>query len=192
MKEEDKKKTNNKFDSWVRGLDANALNLWREAMAQIRQLHGDVWNGVRFFLTVNGIIVAAIIAIFRLDRTLPMGIIIAILAIIGLFLTLIAINILGKHREYYLGMLLRKTLLEKELGYYDVHIRGVDLSFPWSVDVQYIDDMALDPNKWKKEQRFRKGTISRLLWLTYWLFVAIYIASLIAVIVGEWRGCFAY
>jgi len=54
-----------------------------------------------------------------------MGIIIVILAIIGLFLTLIAISILGKQRGYYLEMLLRKTLLEKELGFYDVHIHGV-------------------------------------------------------------------
>jgi hypothetical protein len=184
VNEENKKETIDVFSSWVQSLDANALNLWREAMAQIRQLHGDVWNGVRFFLTVNGIIVAAILAIFRLNWSLATGIIIAVMASIGLFLTLIAKSILGKHREYYLGMLLRKTLLEKELGFYDMRLHGVDLSFPWNVDRRYVPEMIEKPDKWTNEQKFRKGTISRLLWLTYWVFVVLYVVFLMAVAIG--------
>ena len=55
--------------TWAKGMDSNGLNLWREAMAQLRQIHGDVWNGVRFFLTVNGIVIAAAFGIAKLQDT---------------------------------------------------------------------------------------------------------------------------
>ena len=38
--------TETNFKTWTDGLDSKAFDLWREAMAQLRQLHGDVWNGV--------------------------------------------------------------------------------------------------------------------------------------------------
>ncbi len=37
------------LEEWFENLDHVALETWREAMAQLRKLHGDVWNGVRFF-----------------------------------------------------------------------------------------------------------------------------------------------
>jgi hypothetical protein len=102
--------------AWATGLDPNALNLWREAMAQLRQLHGDVWNGVRFFLTVNGIVIAAAFGISKLqDKDVLTGVLIASLAAVGIIVTLIARTILAKHRDYYLGILIRKTLIEREL-----------------------------------------------------------------------------
>ena len=55
--------TSDEFILWIKKLDKNAINLWKESLANLRQLHGDIWNGVRFFLTINGIIVAAIIAL---------------------------------------------------------------------------------------------------------------------------------
>lgn len=184
MSSENEIETPNSFYQWLRGLDASALDLWHEAMAQLRQLHGDVWNGVRFFVTVNGIIVAAIFAIFRLDWTLRTGVAIVILAGIGLFLTLIATSILEKHRNYYLEMLLRKTLLEEELGFYESHLQGIDLSFPWKADVKDINEIVADPDKWKAKQRWHHGTISRLLRMTYWLFIVLYVIALIGVVVG--------
>lgn len=183
--------TTDKFNTWVKAMDGNALTLWREAMEQIRQLHGDVWNGVRFFLTLNGIIVAGIIAIFRFIPGFQTGLIIAVLTILGLILTIIATSILGKHRDYYLQMLLRKTLLEKELGFYSIHINGVNLSFPWSVEERYVtSEIVTDPVKWRMEQRFRSGTITRLLRLTYWIFIGIYVAIFITVLVEFYQGLF--
>lgn len=78
------------FRTWVATLDPSRLTLWQEAMAQVRELHGDVWNGVQFFLSVNGIILAAILAIFGLGaRVLDFGSIVSIdvLATMGLALT---------------------------------------------------------------------------------------------------------
>lgn len=65
--DESKMETIKSFDEWMKKFGENGVNkfdLWREAMAELRQLHGDVWNGVRFFLTINGIIIAAIFAVF--------------------------------------------------------------------------------------------------------------------------------
>jgi hypothetical protein len=37
-------------------------------MTNLRQLHGDVWNGVRFFLTVNGILLAGVVGLLKLNE----------------------------------------------------------------------------------------------------------------------------
>ncbi|MCK4237289.1 MAG: hypothetical protein KAX38_09240 [Candidatus Krumholzibacteria bacterium] len=98
--------------------DSKLIILWREAMSQLRQMHGDTWNGVKFFLTISSIILAAIFACFRdglnHDNALSMG----FLASLGIVLTIIAILILHKHRKDYVEMLLKKTLLELKLGFY--------------------------------------------------------------------------
>lgn len=167
--------TSDEFIFWIKNLDKNALNLWRESMMNLRQLHGDIWNGVRFFLTINGIIVAAIITILRFEYTLVTNITILILSFIGLYLSYTAIYIFNRHRKYYIEMLLRKTLLDKELGFYDINLNKVNLSFPWSVEYCEIDEMIKDPKKWIDNQIIRKRSISRKLCLVYYLFVAIYI-----------------
>jgi hypothetical protein len=172
------------FQSWVSKLDSKTLNLWREAMAQVRQTHGDVWNGVRFFLTVNGIIIAAIGSVFvREHNTLETGVTIAALAVFGLILTIIALHILGGHREYYLAMLVRKTLLESELGFYDVKLYGVDLSLPWRVEEQDLKELKNNPVEWQKQQMWR-GKITPYLRYTYWMVIAIYVVILILVLLG--------
>lgn len=179
----EKKKSEN-FHSWVKGLDPNALSLWREAMAQLRQLSTDVWNGVRFFLTINGIMLAATFAVLSFDRTPLTDYIIVILVCIGLSLTLIAMIILSRQRNNYLDMLIRKTFMEKEFGFYDVSLHNVNLSFPWSISKDYIATVTANPDKWKNEHRFRKSTISRWLWIVYWVFFVLYIVALIAVAIG--------
>jgi len=178
------------LDEWMEKFGKNGVNkfdLWREAMAELRQLHGDVWNGVRFFLTVNGIIVAAIFAVFahyltsQADVKAPiLAGTIVILAGIGLFLTVIAVRILRKHRDYYLSILLLKTFLEKELGFYELDFQGINLSFPWKVDEEFVQKALKRPDKWMTSQRWRRGTISRILWMTYWFFIVLYVVAIIA------------
>lgn len=180
----------NDFNSWTSNLNANSIDLWREAMAQLRQLHSDVWNGVRFFLTINGIILASMIALFGLGSSLTIALLVLVLAGVGLFFSWVGIKILGHHRRFYTGMLLRKTLLEKELGFYDVCLHGVDMAFPWSVDGKYVQHLIANADEWQKEQARRRGTISRLLWQSYWLFPAMYAGSLAIVIVGVLSGSF--
>lgn len=185
------------LNEWAREHEIKPFDLWRESMEQLRQLHGDVWNGVRFFLTINGIIIAAIFAVLAryltsdTSRTGGLVGVVIILSIVGLFLSIIAIMILKKHRDYYLNMLLLKTLLEKMLGFYELDFQGIDLSLPWKVEEKDVKEALKRPDKWMAEQRWRPRTISRLLRITYWLFIVIYIIVIIAVMacVLKWYFC---
>ena len=180
-----------RFRTWAGELDPNALSLWREAMAQLRQLHGDVWNGVRFFLTVNGIVVAAAFGLSKFqERDFLTGALISSLAVAGLIVTVIARRILAKHRDYYLGILLQKTLIERALGFYDQQLSGFDMSFPWKVDKQFVECFALDPATWLAEQKRRTGTITKLLFLVYEGVIGVHILILVATIVGLSCGYF--
>jgi hypothetical protein len=174
-----------KFKTWTSGIDASTVNLWREAMAQLRQLHGDVWNGGRFFLTVNGIVIAATFGIAKIqDKDALTGVMIASLAVVGLIVMFIARSILAKHRDYYLAMLLRKTLIEREFGFYDQDLAGIHMSFPWNVDKQFLDCLASNPSQWLSEQKRRRGTITRLLFLVYEGVIGIHVLILLAAVLG--------
>jgi hypothetical protein len=177
------------FDHWINDLDANALTLWREAMEQLRQVHNDAWNGVRFFLTINGAILAAVFAIYRIGLSdsaliLETKLILVFLIVVGIVLTAIALAIFGRHRDYNVQMFLLKTLLEDKLGFYDTHLHGVDLSFPWKVgDPEERKKAMTDPDKWKKDNKWgRYAPISRLLRFSYWFFIVTYLFVLLAVL----------
>jgi hypothetical protein len=42
---------------------ADQIDIWRESINNLRTLHNDVWNGVRFFLTLNAIYLAGMSAL---------------------------------------------------------------------------------------------------------------------------------
>jgi hypothetical protein len=183
--------TNKKLLTWIRQQDPIAIDLWREALAQLRQLHGDVWNGVRFFLTVNGIIIAALFGLAQSESpTFLTGVLLSVLAFLGLFVTLVAHSILAKHRDYYLQMLLRKTLIEIQLGFYQQKVACIDLSFPWNVDKQSISSVLADPHRWLVAQKRRKGSITRSLFHVYEGVVAVYVLSILAIGYGFYCGFF--
>ena len=168
---------------WAQGIDKNALDLWREAMTQLRQLHSDVWNGVRFFLTVNGVLIAGMSALAKTaGGTTATAILIITLATFGVLVTLVARSILEKHRRYYLQMLVRKTFIEKELGFWDFTINGQTLAFPWRADAEHHESLQKDVCSWIESQRWRPGTISRLLFHVYNGVIAIHIAIVIVAI----------
>jgi hypothetical protein len=117
---------------WLKGLGKEPLDLWRETMTNLRQLPNDVWNGARFFLTVNGILLAGIAGLVKLDTySNGTALMVVLLGVLGLAVTLVARRILKGHRDYYTEMLLRKTLIEYDLGFYSHELSGIDLSFPW-------------------------------------------------------------
>ena len=154
--------------------------IWREAMAQLRQLNNDMWNGVRFFLTINGVIIVAIYTIAFSFSSLNNLYFILPLAVIGFVLTIISFFILRKQRDYYINMLKTKTLLEKDLGLCEI-IDDIYLSFPWNIEKKFIDEMIKNDN-WKTEHRWRIGTISHLLMLTYLFVFIIYSIIIICII----------
>lgn len=166
---------------FVIALDKPTVDFWREALSNLRQLHNDIWNGVRFFLTVNGIVIAGFAALLRSpDHDYVQAGMLLLLLATGIFLTMQARSILVRHRSYYLGMLIRKTLIEKQLGFYDFllsedseHLR-IDLSFPWQVDHQFLSEFSKDIAKWRSEQEKRPGLITTTLFRIYDVTLGLY------------------
>src|SRR4051812_8310244 len=100
---------------WMENLNPGKVQIWREAMAHLRHLSDEVLRGMKFFLTINGFIMVLFVTFMVIHSTL----VLFLLAMLGLLLTLVARYILKRNRVYYLQMLMKKTLLEKELGFYD-------------------------------------------------------------------------
>lgn len=173
------------FSKWANGLDHNAVDLWRESLAQLRQLHGDVWNGVRFFWTVNGIFIAAAFTVLSKNKTSFPSVSLSVLCLItSTLLTAVGLYILRKHRKYYISMLLKKTLIEIELGFTKHALSpGVNAAFPWVVETKYHEEMLRDPGDWLKKQVFRPGTISDKLRIVYVSMIAIDAVLIVAIAV---------
>jgi hypothetical protein len=182
--------TNNLKD-WAENLPIQAVHVWREAMAQLRRLSDDVWNGLRFFLSLNGALIAASVAVIQLQnldkRT---AVILAVLAFLGFLVTLLARAIMTKQRDYYLQMLLKKSLLEEEMGFYRMKLSGTDLSFPWRVDPEYLTDLEERPSNWVQERRRGKRTVSRLLFIVYDALILLYVVGLGLLVVGYCKRWF--
>ena len=183
------------FNNWAKNLDTNALNIWREAMAQLRRMSDDVWNGLRFFLSFNGILIAAAVAVFRiknLDWTAAN--ILAFLSFCGLGITFLARRVLVKHRDNYSKMLMKKTIIEDELGFYHRKLPGlakIDLCFPWRVEPQYLPQMKDDPLQWLEDFRRGRNTVTRHLFLVYETLILLYFVALVLITVGFLRGWFS-
>ncbi|MFX0172728.1 MAG: hypothetical protein ACFE9L_12495 [Candidatus Hodarchaeota archaeon] len=179
--------TSSKSIQWLDKHDSNSLNIWREAMAQLRHINNDIWNSVRFFLIVNGVVIAALFSVFKLDWTSEQSIIIALIAGIGGGLTLIAIIILYKHRRHYVEMLFLKTLIEDKLDFYKkFHFPELEanLSFPWKVPFKYLNYLKKFPEIWKSKHKFRRVSVSQFLLIMYWLIFILYAVIIISIILG--------
>lgn len=154
-------------------------------MAQLRRLSDDVWNGLRFFLSFNGILIGAALAIFKLqpfDRNT--AIVLAILSVFGLLITLAARMILNRQRDYYNQMLLRKSLIEDDLGFYQTKVSDTDLSFPWKVEADDLSAIRNAPSLWLKDQKHRKRSITRLLFIIYEALIVFYLIALVILLIG--------
>jgi len=158
--------------------DKHLFALWSEAMIQLRHLSSDVWNGIRLFLTLNSILLAALIGVSSITDKIDEDPIFIIITMVGISLLLFTINILKKQRNHYLDMFIRKTLLEEKLGLYSSKISGIDLSFAWSVPENSIKDLKDDKEDWKKKQRWNPKTISGTIFFAFLVFFLIYIVIL--------------
>lgn len=181
---EQNREVRDKVRKTIDPLKSDEINLYRIFVEQTRQLHSDVWNGVRFFLTINAIIIAAMAALYAsITDTGEVLWLEMALAVIGILFTLVGMFILSRHRDYYLDGLMRKTLLEYTLGLYEQVIAEIDLVLPWSVPKKYVEQELLrDPKAWKKKHKWRPGTISRKLRFAYMLFLAIYVIAFAVVL----------
>jgi hypothetical protein len=153
------------------------MELWRESLAHLRYLNDEVWKRFQFFLWVDLVILFAIFAINRHSWFL-----VFLFSIGGFLLTLVARYILRRNRFYYVQMLLKKTLLEDDLGFYQQNFPGTntDLAFPWRVAPEKIPLLKEKPEQWIEENIRAKGSIVRRLFVVYEVFLGIFGALLIS------------
>src|SRR5262252_9053892 len=87
------------------------VQVWREAMTQLRHLSNDVWKGLALFLGLNAFLltwVAGVLGPAYVNRWRAcFGL---LLCALGVLLTLAGRWVLLRHRIYYLQMLAKKTL----------------------------------------------------------------------------------
>lgn len=158
---------------------ANKFELWREAMAHLRFLNDETWKRFQFFLWFDLAVFLAAAGTARYSRTL-----FVILLLFGFFFTFVARYILKRNRVYYLQMLMKKTLLEDELGFYQEKISdsSVDLAFPWRLAPEVIAILKADPDAWVKKSIRGKGTMARWQFVILEVWIGIYVFILIALL----------
>jgi hypothetical protein len=175
-------KSKQDLEKMFSSLGSEKINLYREILQNHRQHHSDIWNGVRFFMSLNGILIAGYSAILRFaDYTSPSIILLFMIPVIGIYVTEQARHILDGHERYYIDSLIRKSLFEYYLGLYDHsfyekwHDKGTeterlenyDLIQSWHVPKQYIEKLVSDPSNWRKEHEKRLGLIKTRLFNLY-------------------------
>lgn len=178
---------------WMVENQQKPAELWREILYQLRQLSTDVWNGVRFFVTVNVVILGGMAAVANQQpRGWATAILLVSLTLLGSLFTLVARAILEKQREYYLQVLVKKVLFEEEVGLYDVTLSGVgiDLSLPWTIGREEVQAIKADHSRWRSARKRARGTITRHLFHVYEGMLVVYGLVLVAVAVGICRGLF--
>jgi hypothetical protein len=170
-------------NTWAANLDQSSVQIWREAMVHLRHLSDEVWRGFTLFLALNAIIVALMVAVVLSRLTgRDARLLLDLLAVAGIALTLVARYILKRNRVYYLQMLLKKSLLEAEFGFYEVKFGGTetDLAFPWRLTPEVVAELKQTPTEWVTRQIRGKGTIARLLFLIYEAWIGVYLLVLLA------------
>ena len=148
----------------------NEESIWREALAHLRHLSDDVWKGLALFLALNAVLLVIIIGLLvLLPLNKGIGFLLAVVAVAGALLTIAARFILKRHRIYYLQMLVKKSLIEDEFGFYKTKIAGTenDLAFPWRLTPEVIAEIKQNSEAWIKKSVRAKGTIARVQFLIY-------------------------
>jgi hypothetical protein len=161
----------------VNNLSAEAkLQIWREAMAQLRHLNDDVWRSIALFLSLNVVNLGATGILFRTAHGKLTSVLLAIFISVGFALTLAAHYLLRRHRVYYLQMLAKKSLLELELGLYEAKLCGseIDIAFPWRLGPQVVAEIKADSEKWIQKSIRSVGTIAGIYFLAYEVLLVLY------------------
>jgi hypothetical protein len=147
------------------------LELWREAMGHLRYLNDETWRRFQFFLWFDFVVFVAAVATARSSRGL-----FVILFLFGFLFLFVARYVLKRNRIYYLQMLMKKALLEDELGFYREKFpgSGTDLAFPWRLTPEVVEELRKDPDAWVTKSIRGKGTLALWLFVTLEVWIGIY------------------
>jgi hypothetical protein len=161
-------------NAWAGKLDPNSIQIWRESLAHLRHLSDEVWKGFRFFMIGNAIIIALGMFLAR-EFSSPFAVLVLIL--LGTGFTVAGHYILKRNRIYYLQMLLKKTLVEAEFGFYGARFSdsNTDMSFPWRLNPEIIEELKQKPDEWVNRQVRGPGTIARWLFVMLETIIGIYL-----------------
>jgi len=162
------------------GLSPLTIDHWREAMEQLRHLSNDVWRGLRLFLGMNALLLIALIGVVVFcEQRFRLAVLMILISAPGAALTLTARYILKRHRIYYLQMLAKKSLIEDQLGYYQIKLAGSesDLAFPWRVAREVVVEIKKNPEAWIQKMIRAKGTIALWQFVIYEALIGLYGAA---------------
>jgi hypothetical protein len=177
---------------WAHGLDANLLNIWRDTLAQQRQLSSDVWHGIMFFVAVNGALVAGGVTLVRsgtrdqVTASLLLG-----LALLGVTIVWLAKRLMKKQRDYYLEVLFKKAIIERALGFYAVGPSTMNLVLPWNITRQHLEAAEQNFASWQRRRRYASGTVTHDLKRVYDVLTVLYVAAVALIIWAMCTGLFA-
>ena len=141
-------------------------------------------------MAINGFVVAAMIVFAAANVEGNWAMIFeTVLAALGLGCTVIGRYILRRNRIYYLEMLMKKTLLEDEFGFYEVKFSGTntDAVFPWRLKPEAILELKQKPEEWVSRQVRGPGTIARWLFVMLEATIVIYSLALVGLTIGWFR-----
>lgn len=169
------------FQSWIKSLNQNALSFWHESLAHMRHMREEYWKGIQLFIAVNGVVMAALITLMREDYVVKNSLVLLFLSLVGFGFTAVTFYVFRQQRAGYLEMVVQRTLIEKELGFYKINLQGIELHFPWSVSSATLPRLLKDPGVWQKKQMWKKRTGTRR--LLYAFIAAMLIYSLIFTII---------
>lgn len=157
------------------------VQVWREAVAHLRYLNDEVWKRFQFFLAVDVALLGA--AVFALQQRETGGPTVSALlaSIAGIILTVNARYILKRNRIYYLQMLLKKTLIENDCGFYQLKLSGTDtdLAVPWRLTPEVIEKLKKTPDQWIEENIAAPKTIARRLFRIYTGAIVLFVITIV-------------
>jgi len=135
----------------------------------------------------NAVIFA--LGIAAVDGPFREPIAITIMLLLGMGFAVTGRYILRRNRVYYLQMLLKKTLLEAEFGFYEVKFSGSDsdLAFPWRLKPDAIAELKTKPDEWVERQIRGPGTVARWLFVMFETIIVIYSLLLVLLLIAWLR-----
>lgn len=181
------------LSTWLTEKQQKPVEVWREILGQLRQLSTDVWNGVRFFVTVNAVVIGAAFSVAnQKPRDRFTAVILFALGLLGLLFTVATRRILKRQRNYYLDVLAQKALFEEDVGLYDIRLAGTatHLSVPWNVERVHLQDIKQNTKEWRRARARARGTVTRNLFLIYDAVLIVYIALLLTLGGALYKGVF--